>query len=289
MPNLRSNPNPEPTADVARPPDGDDAALLDRYARGDDEALAALLERYEPAVYRFGVKMCKDTEDARDVLQETLLAAARGARAFRGASSVSTWLFSIARSFCIKKRRRRAGEPDAPLSLEAPEAAGVEEALPPPDEAAAGRQSAAALDRAIAALDPGQREVLLLRDVEGLTAPEVAEVLGLGVDAVKSRLHRARVAVRARMAPLITGEEPAPSRGCPEIADVMSRYLEGDIDADACREMEQHVAGCPGCSARCDTLRETLALCRRAAASGDVPPDVRASVRAALRAARRDT
>src|SRR5512144_397113 len=100
----------------ARPPAAGDTAarsderLLEAFRAGDAGALAAMLERYAPSVLRFATKMCRDAEDANDVLQDTLLAAARGARDFRGASSISTWLYTIARSFCIKKRRATRAE-----------------------------------------------------------------------------------------------------------------------------------------------------------------------------------
>jgi RNA polymerase sigma-70 factor (ECF subfamily) len=265
---------------MSAPEPRSDEALLTAYREGDDAALEALLARHAPSVHRFGVKMCRDPEDARDVMQDTLLAAARGLREFRGASSLSTWLFAIARSFCIKKRRR--ARETAPLDDDR-----VMDAASPlagPDEAAGDREIGAALEEAIRALEPGYREVLVLRDVEGLTAPEVGEVLGLGVDAVKSRLHRARVAVRDRLAPwLATGAEPQ-APGCPDVVPLLSRYLEGDIDAADCADMERHVSACPRCAAACDSLRRVLASCRRQATeAGAVPPDVQAAVHAALR------
>ena len=125
--------------------------------------------------------------------------------------------------------------------------------------------------------------MLILRDVEGLTAPEVASVLSIGVDAVKSRLHRARLAVRERLAPLLVPSEPPGQAGCPDLVPVLSQYLEGDIGADQCAAMEKHVAGCARCQARCDSLRSTLALCRRSAQGGSVPPEVQEAVRQALR------
>ena len=85
-----------------------DEKLLEAARAGDRAALDQLLTRHQSRVYRFGLKMCRDSEDAKDVLQETLLAVARNVKDFRGASSVSTWLYTIARSFCIKKRRRRS-------------------------------------------------------------------------------------------------------------------------------------------------------------------------------------
>jgi RNA polymerase sigma-70 factor (ECF subfamily) len=74
-----------------------DQQLLERARAGDRAALETLLERHQPQVYRFGLKMCRDPEDAKDVLQDTLLAMARGVRDFRGASSISTWLYTVAR------------------------------------------------------------------------------------------------------------------------------------------------------------------------------------------------
>jgi RNA polymerase sigma-70 factor (ECF subfamily) len=260
-----------------------DDALLAALQSGDDGAVATLLERYAPAVYRFGSKMCRDPEDAKDVMQDTLLAAARGLRGFRGGSSLSTWLFTIARSFCIKKRRQPVGAPRELVSLESDATATVAAVDAPPDRVAEERQVGDALGAAIRELDPIYREVLLLRDVEGLTAPEVASVLGIGVDAVKSRLHRARVAVRDRVAPLLSPAEPTGSSGCPDVVPMLSRYLEGEIGPAQCAEMDRHVAQCPRCRARCDSLRRTLALCSRSSERGSVPAEVQEAVRKALR------
>jgi RNA polymerase sigma-70 factor (ECF subfamily) len=271
-----------------------DERLLDAARTGDRAALEELLSRHQRRVYRFGLKMCRDEEDAKDVLQDTLLAVARGVKDFRGASSVSTWLYTIARSFCIKKRRRSKFAPEQEESIDAGEGAAVLSIADPgrsPDESLAGKQIEVALEQAIGELAPMYREVLVLRDVEGLAASEVAEVLGISVEAVKSRLHRARVAVRERVAPLLGVPEPAapdaPPGGaapepCPEIVDLFSRHLEGEISAGVCAEMEKHLAGCDRCQARCDSLRRTLTLCRQSPAP-DVPPPVQASIKKALR------
>src|SRR5512134_3144303 len=105
--------------------ESNDTQLLAAAQGGDRRALEHLLERHQRRVYRFGLKMCRDPEDAKDVLQETLIAVARGVKDFRGASSVSTWLYTIARSFCIKKRRRSKFAPEQEESLDA-RAPGVE-------------------------------------------------------------------------------------------------------------------------------------------------------------------
>lgn len=258
-----------------------DGELLEACRTGDDAALATLLERHAPAVLRFGTRMCKDPEDARDVMQETLIAAARGLRDFRGDSALTTWLYSVARSFCIKKRRSSKFAPKTIDSLDDDDARVIADEAPDPEAAAGSHELGAALEAAIRALEPAYREVLVLRDVEGLSAPEVAEVLGIGVDAVKSRLHRARGAVRDRVAPLVDASPETTE--CPDVLAAFSRHLEGDIAPADCARMEQHVASCKRCSAACDSLKRTLVLCR--SETGDVPAEVQQKVRAAVREA----
>ncbi len=267
----------------------DQADLLEAARAGDAEALETLLEWHEPRLYRFARRLCRSPADAEDVLQESLLAAARGLAGFRGASSLSTWLYTIARSHCIKKYRRRWSAPRE-VSLEAEEAAPARERPDPgpdPEAALQARRLEAALEQAIARLDRPHREVLILRDVEGLTAPEVATVTGLSVAAIKSRLHRARARVREELAPLLAPRgEPAMAdtsdRPCPDVVRLFSRYLEGDISPRTCARMEEHLAACPRCRASCDALRGVLETCR-AAPSPEVPPALQEKVRAAIR------
>lgn len=258
-----------------------DQMLLERARAGDGAALDQLLERHQGQVYRFGLKMCRDPEDAKDVLQDTFLAMARSVRDFRGASSVSTWLYSVARSFCIKKRRRPRPEPSLTQSLDVGDGPELVDSARGPDELAASREIELALETAIASLDPIYREVLILRDAEGLTAPEVAEVLGLTVEAVKSRLHRARAMVRERIAPVLGIAEPSPS--CPDVLSLFSRHLEGEISADVCAEMERHLQHCERCRSACHSLQRTLQLCRTTGSAAPVPTSVQASVKLALR------
>jgi RNA polymerase sigma-70 factor (ECF subfamily) len=262
--------------------------LIEAARAGDAPALEALLTRHAPAVLRFGQKMCGHPADAEDVLQEALLAAARNVRDFRGDATFATWLFTIVRSFCIKKRRVSKFAPAETVSLDhGTSAAHLASSGPLPDEAAADNELSHALNGAIAELEEANREVLLLRDVEGLTAPEVASVLGISVEAVKSRLHRARVQVRGRLEPLFPKAErvTAPGVECPEIALLFSRYLEGEIGERECAAMEKHVASCARCRAGCDSLKRTLALCHSNASgpSREVAEEVRALVRQALR------
>jgi len=133
-------------------------------------------------------------EDAGDVAQESLISMARSLRDFRGDASVSSWLYTIARRFCIKKRRRSKFAPAREDSLDAPEtdvARRLTDPAPNPEQTATNQELATALTRAIDALDPPQREVLVLRDVEDLSYEEIASITGLPISALKMRVRRA--------------------------------------------------------------------------------------------------
>ena len=261
-----------------------DQALIQSANAGDRKALEALLERYQGSIWRFGMKMCRNPEDAQEILQETLIAATRTLSGFRSDSTVTTWLYTIARSFCIKRHRRGKFAPETMESIDADpvmEARSVADAKLGPEDEVSGKQVSEILESAISELAPIYREVLLLRDVEGLSAPEVGEVLGLTVDAVKSRLHRARIAVRERVAPALGMVVEAPKPGCPDVLPLLSRHLEGELRPETCEEMERHLKTCPRCTSACDSLKKTLAMCR-ASPAVVVPKDVQESVRKAL-------
>lgn len=263
----------------------DDQELLDRARAGQPEALEQLLARHQAQVYRFGMKMCRDPEDAKDVLQDTLLSVARNVRDFRAGSSLSTWLYTIARSFCVKKHRKSKFVPQSgAVALDAA-AEHVADPRATADEMVASKQIEQTLEAAIGSLEPMYREVLLLRDVEGLTAPEVARVTGASVQAVKSRLHRARLAVREQVAPLlgIPTNLPAAPGTCPDVLALFSSHLEGQVSADVCTEMERHIDACPRCKGACDSLKRTLSLCHAAGLAAPIPAAVQASVKVALR------
>ncbi|MCB9655279.1 MAG: sigma-70 family RNA polymerase sigma factor [Deltaproteobacteria bacterium] len=270
--------------DKAQPTDAD---LLDAARGGDPRALEALIARHQSRIFRFGMRMCGDSEDAKDVLQDTLVAVTRTWNDFRGDSSVSTWLYSIARSFCLKRRRK---EKQAADRVELLEQQGVDSPVHPgtgrqPDQLVRDAELRTALQDALLELDEKQREVFVLRDVEGLSARDVAESLGISVDAVKSRLHRARVTVRNRLAPVFFGDEsrvPVSGSGCPDVLTLYSKNEEQEISADLCAEMERHLEGCESCRAACDSMKATLHLCRTSPVP-EVPPEIQTQVRNALK------
>jgi RNA polymerase sigma-70 factor (ECF subfamily) len=262
-----------------------DADLLAAARAGDRAAIEALVARYQTRVFRFGVRMCGNSEDGGDVAQETLLAMARSLDRFRGDAELSTWLYTIARRFCIKKRRRSRFAPAREESLDSPDAGAARhlaDPRPDPEQTATNRELATALTDAIDALEPSQREVLVLRDVEGLSAPEAARILGVSVDAVKSRLHRARVAIRRELAPAL-GHPIVRGASCPDVLTLFSQHLDGEIDPGVCATMEAHLARCHHCRDACESLKRTLAICRQLP-TPDVPASLAASVKAAIAA-----
>lgn len=234
--------------------DRPDADLIDAARGGDRTAVEELLARYEPRIYRFGLRMCGDEDAAREVLQETLLAAFRYLPGFRGDAALSTWLYQIARSFCIKERRgqhpTRSFDDEVTSELIDP--------APRPDARVHAREIGEALSRAIATLAPEQREVL------------------------KSRLHRARMALRSELADVLGDEHSA--EPCPELALELSAYVGAEIDQATCVQIEKHLATCARCAGACDVLKRTVLLCRRVPGD-EVPPEVQATVRGAILAA----
>ena len=154
-------------------------------------------------LYRFAHRVSGQAEDAKDLVQETFLNAFRGLERFRGEAQLSTWLYTIATRSWARMRRRRKGVPERELSLD--ELLPTEEGeltlqVPTdsltPEQALQNRELREALDQAIQALPTKYRTVLVLRDMEGLSAKEVGTIMGLNERAVKSRLHRARLFVR---------------------------------------------------------------------------------------------
>lgn len=175
-----------------------DAELLVRAGAGDRDAFGTLVERHQASVYRFARTVVTRPADAEDVLQQSFLAAWRGASRFRGESSVRTWLFTIARNAALTLRAHDARW--APSEVPVEElglAAGW--GSDDPESAAVEAERQAALTAAFGALEPAEREVLTLRDLEGLSGDETATLLGLSLPAMKSRLHRARLALAARV------------------------------------------------------------------------------------------
>ncbi len=251
--------------------------ILERARAGEQGALEQLLNRLAPSIYRFASRMCRNEADAEDVLQDALLSVASHLADYEGRSSLSSWAFALTRSACARRRRGLKNQPAA-----ADDVSELSAEARSPEEAAEARELADSFARALDGLPSEYREALLLRDVEGLSTGEAADALGISIEALKSRLHRARAALRQALEPIATTE---PVRvGCPDVAALWSKKLEGDLSQHDCAQMEQHIQTCPACATACDALRRALGACQRAATSAEVPPRVQARVKLALRA-----
>ena len=182
--------------------------LINRFVTADSEkAFSELVSLYQDRIFRFGARMCGHREDAEDVVQETLLSAYKNMDSFRGDGSFQSWLFKIASSACLKKRRKRKHEPDREESLEQLvedredriPAGTLDGAGEPVREAEAG-ELARHLQRALLELPAIYRVVITLRDFEGLSTEETARILDISITAAKVRLHRARTMLQKHVA-----------------------------------------------------------------------------------------
>lgn len=168
--------------------------LVSRAQGGDSGALAELTAQMAPLLQRFALRLCKHPDAADDAAQDALLAFATTLDDFEGRAALSTWAYTLARTACARQRRGRKNEPGLPLD-ELPEPADESS----PEEAAMDQETTRLVNAAIDELPPDYREVLQLRDIEGLDTREAGARLGLAPEALKSRLHRARAALAARL------------------------------------------------------------------------------------------
>lgn len=236
-----------------------------------------VLASVAPSIRRFAQRMCRNDADADDVLQDALLAIATHLDGFEGRSSLPSWAFTIARTACVRRRRGKKNEPpEGEAALRGHAVQG-----PDPEDHVASLQTSAMVADALATLPDDYREVLLLRDAEGLTAPEAAVVLGVSNDALKSRLHRARAALREALRPILEADAPPPVASCPDVVRALSRKLEDELDADACAEMQEHVDGCPACARTCDAMKDALKACRSSSTT-ELTPELQEQVRTTI-------
>jgi RNA polymerase sigma-70 factor (ECF subfamily) len=178
-----------------------DDALVKRAQEDDERAFGELVTRYESKVYSLAMKMLRNPEDAEDVLQETFLRAYRGIKSFKGNSTFSTWIYRItANSALMRLRKKQLPQVSIEDSDERETPIAIADWAPGPAEQLLNQEMQRVMDEAIESLPHEFRQVFILRDVEEMSNADVAEILDLSVAAVKSRLHRARLKVRNRLA-----------------------------------------------------------------------------------------
>jgi RNA polymerase sigma-70 factor (ECF subfamily) len=250
-----------------------------------DKALALL----QQTVFSFSMRVCNQREDAEDTMQEVLVKSLPVLPKFDSPRALLVWLYKVARSRCLMSRRKSKFAPKEELSLE--------ELMPDrkklarigqggqinPEAFAIKSQAVHRLRQAIQKLPPEYRIVLVLRDMEGLTDDEVAEITGLRPGTVRVRLHRARLFVRKelshekgvhRRTSRARGPAPHPEpvgeakpARCKALFAELSNYIDEHLDDSLCEELEQHLDGCEPCKAFLSSLESTIEQCREA------PPD----------------
>ena len=195
---------------------GDDAALVEALRRGDEQAFASLVRRYHPSLLRLAMSYVATREQAEDAVGETWLGVLKGIDRFEGRSSLKTWIFRIlvnrAKTKGVREQRSvpfssLEGESDAPEPSVDPgrfAPAGNWSAPPQsweglPEDRLLSAEAKAVVDDAIARLPDMQRAVITLRDVQGFSAQEASDVLGLTEGNQRVLLHRARSKVRAHL------------------------------------------------------------------------------------------
>ncbi len=181
-----------------------DTALIEAINQGDSNRFAEIVKRYERPLYNFGLKMCGEQRDAEDIVQETFLNVFRYLKDFRFETKFKNWLYRIATSICIKKKRKSKFAPDHEFSLEEfipqdQEAGQLPQWAALPLDAVLGEELYNKLQEAILELPENYRLVLVLRDMEGFSTAETSQILNLTPANVKVRLHRARLFLRDKL------------------------------------------------------------------------------------------
>ena len=186
---------------------GDDV-LVQRCQNGDMQAFAALVAKYQDRVFNMAYRMCCRREEAEEIAQEAFCKALEKISQFRGESRFYTWLFRIAANL-VMSQRRRSGRLKF-WSLERTEASDVSPAAatmrspdPAPPAVAMAAEQQQRVAAALESLPEDMRIVVILRDIEELDYSEISEVLGTPAGTVKSRLHRARCALKEKLADLV--------------------------------------------------------------------------------------
>ncbi len=184
-----------------------DCLLIERMKCGDEEAFEKIMERYQPRVYRLAYRLTGSAADAEDVTQNVFLILHKKIASFKGESALFSWVYKITLNASWEILRNRKRESHVSIEQYLPEFNRNGQHAEPfldwsnrPDELTTRKEAQVLVRKAIDGLSTEYKTVLILRDIEGLPSKETAEILDLTVPAVKSRLHRARLYIRGRLA-----------------------------------------------------------------------------------------
>jgi RNA polymerase sigma-70 factor (ECF subfamily) len=261
--------------------------------QGNEASLEPALALLQDTVFSFSMRVCGHREDAEETMQEVLLKSVSQLPKFDSPKALVVWLYKVAKTHCLMSRRKSKFAPAHELSLDElmPDRNELEQLSSDgkinPEAFAIRSEQASRLREAIQKLPPQYRIVLVLRDMEGLTDDEVAEVTGVRPGTVRVRLHRARLFVRKELmrswrpkngkkASLLTHsrENLRPAR-CKEMFAELSDYLDEQLDDSLCQELARHMDGCHPCQAFVASLEATIDYCRKS--GGECPPGRNAS------------
>lgn len=250
--------------------EADERILMQKVAAGDSAARQQLIELHGPSVMRLVRYLAGAAQTlAEDIFQETFGAVFRSASTFDPeAGPLRSWLFAIARHQLRALQRQRTYElVSEPSELALGSAAGF--GAHEPDAQWSAAEQRVLLAQALATLSSEEREVLLLRDLENMPGEHAAQLLGLGLAAMKSRLHRARLrlmaAYRRQEAGVTASEKTVAGLRCRDVLAQLSGYVDGELAAAERARIDAHLRGCSVCerfggrfSATVHTLREAL-------------------------------
>lgn len=252
--------------------------------RGDDAGVEQALALLQSTVFSFSMRVCGQREDAEDTMQEVLLKSIPNLPKFDNPKALLVWLYKVAKNRCLMSRRKSKFAPAHELSLDElmPDRTELEQLSADgrvdPEAFAIRSEQASRLRAAVRKLPPQYRIVLVLRDMEGLTDDEVAEITGVRSGTIRVRLHRARLFVRKELIRIMAspGRKRAPERmrmneeirpaRCKAMFAELSDYLDEQLDDSLCEELERHIDGCGPCKVFLATLEATIQQCRKSSA-----------------------
>lgn len=183
--------------------------LVEAFRKGTPGAFDAIVTAHQDRVYAFCARMLSDRDEALDAAQEVFLSAYRNLDRFRGEAALSTWLLRIATNQCLNRIRRRSSLARKETRFPEPDDLRDPPFQPPgreedrPDRMVENREIGKILEEALGRLEEDTRLLVLLSDVEGFSYEEISEAVGVPLGTVKSRLHRARMALRKMLAPVV--------------------------------------------------------------------------------------
>lgn len=190
----------------AKGPDAQERRLVRRLKQGDERAFQELVETYQDRVFSLVLRMMGNRQEAEDVAQEVFFSVYRAMHRFRGDARLYTWIYRIAVNACRSRLKYLKGRnldrqqsADEQTLAKGDAGRSPQGSIPGPEAVVQGNRLQMAIARELAKLDPDHRQVLVLRDIQGLSYEDIAKITGLAPGTVKSRLHRARVALKSRL------------------------------------------------------------------------------------------